>query len=594
MRRATQSAGLIILHLSFIVMIAGGILTWLTKTEGRVRISPGESATEFTDRDGKTHHLPTTVTLKDFEIIYYPGGVVPRDYISHLIIDGRDEEVSMNNILDIDGYRLLQFSYDESGATVLSVNHDPFGITLAYAGFAMFALGGLMCLLSPKGRFRSLLRKAAAAAIVAIAFCGNASAASIEGVARASADSLRSRQVLYNGRIVTFNTLARDVMMKLHGSANYRGLSPEQTLLSLKMYPGSWKEQPLILIKEKGVTEALGIDGKYARLTDVFDSAGNYRVEHLYFTLGPDRRRGVEDLDEKVGIILTLLSGDLVTMRPADMPALSDTHVKIELLYNSIPFTKIIFILLFSGFLTGVALRLVSQQNIRKIRILRRLPFILLAIAALFSLASFLAQWYLASRLPLANTFETLEFVVLCFEAILLIFGRKNGLLLTLGLLMAGALALVAHLVASNPVVTQLMPVLHSGWLSLHVSLVMTSYSLFGFTFLIAVTGLLFPAYAGKMRTLAACILHPGVYLLGLGICTGAIWANISWGAYWSWDPKETWALVTFLIYAIALHPSIKFLRKTQPFLMYLLFAILSVAMTYFGVNYLDSLHAYN
>lgn len=594
MRRATKSAGLIILHLSFIVMIAGGLLTRLTKTEGRVRISPGETATEFIDRDGTRHRLPEAVTLRDFEIQYYPGGVVPRDYISHLIIGGRETTVSMNNILDIRGYRLLQFSYDETGATVLSVNHDPYGIPLAYGGFALFALGGLMCLLSPKGRFRSLLRKAAAAAVIAMAFSGNASAATIEGISRASADSLRSRQVLYNGRIVTFNTLARDVMMKLHGSAAYRGLSPEQTLLSLKMYPDRWKEQPLILIKEKGVSEALGIEGKYARLTDVFDSVGNYRVERLYFTLDADRRRGVEDLDEKVGIILTLLSGDLITMRPADMPALSDTHVKIELLYNALPLTKIIFILLFSGFLAGMALWLISPQNPQIISILRRAPLILLAAATIVSAANFGAQWYLSSRLPLANTFETLEFVVICFEAILVLLGRKNGLLLTLGLLMAGALALVAHLVASNPVVTQLMPVLHSGWLSLHVSLVMTSYAIFGFSFLIAVTGLLFPSCAGKMRTLAACILHPGVYLLGLGICTGAIWANISWGEYWSWDPKETWALVTFLIYAIPLHPKIKFLRKTRVFLIYLLFAILSVAMTYFGVNYLDSLHAYN
>lgn len=596
--RMWLNAGRFILHLSLLAMLGGGLLTWITQTEGIVKIEPGESVTDYVDKKGRSHPLPTALKLERFETVYYPGGVVPRDYVSHLLVDGKKETVSMNNILDLKGYRVLQFSYDNEGATVLSVNHDPYGIFLSYAGYILFAIGGLWLLLSKNGRFRRLLKQTAFAAMLLSACSQNLSASTIAGVPRASADSLRSQQVLYNGRIVTFNTLAHDVILKIYGKESYRGLTPEQTLLSLKFFPDKWKDEQLILVKEKSVSDALGIDGKYACLSDLFDSDGNYKVERLYMTLGKDNVRAVENLDEKVGIILTLLSGELITPRPEDMMPLSENRVRMELVYNSIPFTKLIFMILFSGFIFGMIGYIVVRGNKSTVGALAwmtlHIPMVLLAIATCLSITCFVFQWYLSDRFPIANTFETLQFVVIMVEVILLVAARRNALLLPLGMLAAGALALVTHLVASNPVVTQLMPVLHSGWLSLHVTLVMTSYALLGFTFVVAVAGLVMPSSAERMRTLATCMLYPGVYLLGLGIFTGAVWANVSWGQYWSWDPKETWALITLLVYALPLHPSMLPLHKTKSFLAYMLFAILSIAMTYFGVNYLDSLHAYN
>ncbi len=593
------------LHLSFVVMIIGGMLTWLTRVDGRVRIAPGETVDQFIDEKGTLHTLPKPLTLERFEVEYYPGGVVPRDYVSHLIVDGRAEIVSMNNILEVKGYRLLQTSYDSEGATVLSVNHDPYGIFTVYAGYLLFAISGLWILLNPKGRFRRLLRDATAVVILLAIGIGNMEAAKIDGVPRATADSLRANQVLYNGKVVTFNTLARDVLLKIYGATNYRGLSPEQTLMSLKFFPDVWKNQPIIKIKEKALTEALGIQGKYAALSDLFDAEGNYRVTALYLTLGPEHQRAVEDLDEKVGIILTLYNGQLIEPITDDIALLSDARVKAELLYNSIPFTKIIFMLLFTGFFVGMAL-LIMGRDVPSARVNKktcqrhvpaiatRLPVVILSLALLISAACFAFQWYLSGRIPLGNTYETLQFVVLVMLLILLMAGRRNVMLLTLGLLASGALALVAHLVASNPVVTTLMPVLHSGWLSLHVSLVMMAYAIFGFTFIIALAGLGMPSMAEKMRRLSLCMLYPGVYLIGLGIITGSVWANVSWGQYWSWDPKETWALITMLIYAVPLHAGVLPLRKPKLFHFYMLIAILSVAMTYFGVNYLNSMHAYN
>ena len=130
----------------------------------------------------------------------------------------------MNRILTTDGYRFCQSGYDTDGSTVLSVNHDPWGIALVYSGFVMFTVAGLWVLLSRRCRWRSLLRSLSLLAILASP--GFMSASSVKGVPAEVADSLRSRQVVYQGRVVTFNTLSREVVAKLHGAPSYRGLSP--------------------------------------------------------------------------------------------------------------------------------------------------------------------------------------------------------------------------------------------------------------------------------------------------------------------------------------------------------------------------------
>lgn len=189
---------------------------------------------------------------------------------------------------------------------------------------------------------------------------------------------------------------------------------------------------------------------------------------------------------------------------------------------------------------------------------------------------------------------ETMEFLLLVLLPLLLAFHRTSPLLLPVGMLFAGAVALVAHLIGSNPVLTPLMPVLASPWLSIHVTLVMTAYALFGFTVICSVISFFSPSRRERLMWLDRVMLYPALYLLGLGIITGAVWANVSWGRYWAWDPKETWALVTFIIYAVAMHRSIKPLNHPTTFHAYMLFAFLAVLMTYFGVNALSSLHAYS
>ncbi|MDE7097098.1 MAG: cytochrome c biogenesis protein CcsA, partial [Muribaculaceae bacterium] len=144
------------------------------------------------------------------------------------------------------------------------------------------------------------------------------------------------------------------------------------------------------------------------------------------------------------------------------------------------------------------------------------------------------------------------------------------------------------------PVLSPVMPVLASPWLSVHVSLVMLAYSVLGFTLPVSVTALIVSSGRERLTTLSVALLAPGIFLLGLGIITGAMWANVSWGRYWAWDPKETWSLVTLLLYSIPLHRYFGMRRQPIFCCLYLIFAFLSIIMTYFGVNYLPSLHAYN
>ena len=150
------------------------------------------------------------------------------------------------------------------------------------------------------------------------------------------------------------------------------------------------------------------------------------------------------------------------------------------------------------------------------------------------------------------------------------------------------------------------MPVLQSPLLSVHVSVIMASFALLSLTFICALTATVLVALKGRrnaavgatlesLALLSRLMLYPAVTLLAVGVFVGAVWANVSWGAYWSWDAKETWGLITLLVYAVAVHDaSLPFLRRPWGYHVYMLLAFLAIIMTYFGVNYfLGGMHSY-
>ena len=144
-----------------------------------------------------------------------------------------------------------------------------------------------------------------------------------------------------------------------------------------------------------------------------------------------------------------------------------------------------------------------------------------------------------------------------------------------------------------------LLPVLRSPFFSLHISTIVTAYALLLGIVVVSIIALVKPkdlARMERLKSLSTAMLYPAVALLAIGIFIGAIWANVSWGNYWSWDPKEVWALITLLIYAAPLHQRLwKTFQKPMFFHIYGILAFLSVLITYFGVNLLlGGVHSYN
>lgn len=204
---------------------------------------------------------------------------------------------------------------------------------------------------------------------------------------------------------------------------------------------------------------------------------------------------------------------------------------------------------------------------------------------------------FVGGHLPFSNGHETM--LTLSFSAMLtsLILHRRDPLVRSALLLVAALSLLVAVMGEKNPQIAHLMPVLASPWLSIHVMLVILSYAAFALMAVMAAVALISRDISIKTRCEAInrVVLIPAVFLLGAGIMAGAVWANQSWGRYWGWDPKETCALITLLVYALPIHTvACPLFRRSRPFNIYILTAILAVLFTYFGANYLlPGLHSY-
>ena len=208
-------------------------------------------------------------------------------------------------------------------------------------------------------------------------------------------------------------------------------------------------------------------------------------------------------------------------------------------------------------------------------------------------------RWLVSGHLPLSNGYETMQFMAWAVLILTIAMYKRFQVIQAFGPLLASFALLVAMITDSNPQITQLMPVLQSPLLSLHVMVIMFSYALFGLMALIGIQGIIMhyrkaSSVEEKLAAMSQFLLYPAVALLAIGIFIGAIWANVSWGKYWGWDSKEVWALITMLIYAAPLHSDIQWMRKPIHIHIYMTLAFLSVLMTYFGVNYfLAGMHSY-
>lgn len=610
-----------LLHLSLALILVGAFVSFLSSRKGYIHLQMHSPVGQFVEQETRTlQPLPFEIVLDTFFIRYYPGTDAPSDYVSRVTCtslennENKQTEISMNQVLDFHGYRFYQSSFDEDHqGSWLSVNYDPWGTSVTYFGYLMLGISMLAVLFQRRGTFRRLLNhpllKSAGFCILFCLISADAFAITkkLSIISKAEADSLVNVQVIYHDRVVPFNTLARDFVKKLCGKETFSGLSPEEIVGSWMQYPDDWKYVPIIRVKNKELRHRLGADSiEYLRLVDVFDG-DQYRLREWW---NPEEQKigkpsalekAILETDEKVALIAMLCQGTLFRPLPTDgsLEPLSETKVQAELLYNRIPFSKLLFMFcLTMGFLSfgWVLVRVLRQRSVSEASSRWMIVWqSALLVALFFHAVGYALRWYIGGRIPLSNGYETMQFLALCVLVLAFVFRRRFVFVIPFGFLLSGFTLLVSYLGQMNPQITPLMPVLISPWLSAHVSCIMVSYALLAFTWLNGWLGLFVSREAERLMLFSRLLLYPAVFFLGVGIFIGAVWANVSWGRYWAWDPKEVWALITFMVYALPFHAdSLRYFRRPQFFHLYMLLSFLTVLMTYFGVNYfLGGMHSY-
>lgn len=216
-------------------------------------------------------------------------------------------------------------------------------------------------------------------------------------------------------------------------------------------------------------------------------------------------------------------------------------------------------------------------------------------------------RWYISGHAPWSNGYESMIYIGWATVLAGFIFSKRSSITMASTGILTGLILFVAHLNWMDPQVTNLVPVLNSYWLSIHVSMITASYGFLGLSALLGFIAILLfilktssnEKHIGlsikELNAINEMSLMVGLVLLTVGNFLGGVWANESWGRYWGWDPKETWALVTILVYAVVLH--LRFIKSIYNEFNYSVISLLaftSVLMTYFGVNYyLAGMHSY-
>ena len=290
----------------------------------------------------------------------------------------------------------------------------------------------------------------------------------------------------------------------------------------------------------------------------------------------------------------------------------SKSRIDAEIFYNnSMIFQKLSPFYLYSGLILLMAIFIKMVKSSISLRLVAKVVFVIAAVALVVHTFGLGLRWYISGHAPWTDSYEAMIYIAWSLILAGLFFSKQSILSLALTSILAGVTLFVAHLNWLDPQITTLIPVLDSYWLVIHVSVITASYGFFGLCSLLGFfTLILFAVKRGvkhesKNKEITRNIVEAtrinemsmalGIALLIIGNFLGGIWANESWGRYWGWDPKETWTLVTVLVYvSIAHFRFIPFLNNQFAFAVGSGIAFASVLMTYFGVNhYLTGLHSY-
>jgi cytochrome c-type biogenesis protein CcsB len=693
----------------------------------------------------KIYKTPFALKLAHFEMEKYPGSNSPAAYSSDVLIqDGNTEtpyKIFMNHVLDHSGYRFFQSSFDgDEKGTILSVNHDELGTNVTYLGYTMLFLG-LFTTLFWKGthffklneQLKTLAKSKTALLLLLFLPAGAAFSQEIDmhgkdgtphvhqpgevhdhgqmpagpsspaqpykpvenakGAEFAAALKIDSRHAdqfghllvqNIDGRIEPVNTMALEILRKLHGKDRFYSLSANQFFLSMSTNPFIWINVPVFKVNTKGGKDILkAVNANAEGYTSMVNLIRMHEDGSAEFVLKDDYMRAFAkkaseqdnydkdliELNDKLEAMGQLITGGYLRIFPivgdknntweakssinmdstatpnafdryvaavnqgqasgnwkaADFELKgisnaqqkygksivpSETKVSLEISYNS--WNLFLNLMICYALLGTVILSLAFLKLFKTSKTLNRLVtlvLILIAAATFLQAVGLGVRWYISGHEPWSNGYEAVLFISwIGVVAGLLMYRNSNAFIPAAGCLIAVILMGFAHGGSQmNPQITMLVPVLKSYWLMIHVAIITSSYGFFGLSALIGTVVLLLfiidndkisakvKASVTELAIVNEMSLTVGLFLLSVGTFLGGIWANESWGRYWSWDPKETWAFISVIVYAFILHVRlIPGLRSKYLFNLLSLVGFSTIIMTYFGVNYyLTGLHSY-
>ena len=681
---------------------------------------------EFNFKYGsKLLELPFEIKLNDFIAERFPG--TEKSYASFeskvTVVDPLEEDfdfhIYMNNILNHQGYKFFQSSFDpDEKGTVLSVNHDYWGTWFTYLGYYLLYFGLMAILLSKHARMESLRRqldkikkKKSQLAMIVLFLV------SMSGFAQTSHGSdhvnLRPTQTQLDsiiklnitpvneadrfghlviqdtdGRMKPINTYASELLRKLSKKDVYQTFDANQVFLSMQESPQLWYNVPIIFLKAKKadtIRTILGLEksAKYAALVDFLDPNLDYKLgpylTDAYSASVPTAIQNIfKETDQRVSLLFNTLEGSALRLFPIPedenntwvsskdyregayqlqdslygnfintgfiaymatlqndkvsktdfskshqlLDAIKSTQIKYggatmlsedkiatEIIYNRYDiFKKLFEYYMYASSLMFLLLIVQIFKDRSKILHYSVQTFkYLIWICFGLHTAGLIARWYISGHAPWSDAYESMIYVAWATMSFGVMLGKKSDLTFASTAFVTAMILMIAHWNWMDPSIGNLQPVLNSYWLMIHVAIIVGSYGPLTLGMILGLITLLLMILTNaknkekmalnikELTIINEMALTVGLVMLTIGNFLGGMWANESWGRYWGWDPKETWALISIMIYAFVIHMRlIPGLRSRFGFSVASVLAYGSIMMTYFGVNfYLAGLHSY-
>jgi cytochrome c-type biogenesis protein CcsB len=686
--------------------------------EGGIKQIPTREVFEFNGLQYEMEYgctqikVPFLIGCKDFRLKRYPGSDVASSYESDLEVIStkgkvmKSKTVLMNHVMDFEGYRFFQSSYDaDEKGTILSANYDWWGTNVTYVGYFLMIMGMVMSIFAPIGRFRDLVGKLNASnatranalkicLATAAIFSANSSFAIIakpktpekpvfKVISVEHSNALGSLLVQnFTERIAPYHTLCTDLMRKVYRADKFEGLNAVQAVTSMHIYQSYWVNKKIINVPSN-LRDALKMPKgeKYASFAELTSKEGEFvllkEYQIAFKALESSRnefQKKLIKLVERYQVVITILKWEYIKVIPlsgenkgnwgvpmgsnltvADSNASnlvifyfksinqaassgdykeanellglmkimqrklavgeipSESNVDMEIRFNKMNiFHNAMNSYYLIGFLLLVLyfIRIFVEPNNtsqKTFKFISNILVVLLAIIFVYHAAGLIFRAKITGYAPWTNGYEAVVFIAWSTLLAGFLFSRKTAAVLAGTALLAAFMITVTEMNLLDPEITPLQPVLKSYWLMIHVAIITSSYGFLGLACILGIISMVvyiarttkngsrLGAHIREIAFVSELTMTIGIFMLTIGTFLGGIWANESWGRYWGWDPKETWALVSVLVYAVVLHLRyIPGLNGKLTFTIASVWAYASIIFTFFGVNFvLTGLHSY-